>query len=64
MDDVSAALEAGGIVCDKRKPGVVRVAPTPLYNTFSDVWQFMQVFEQAVRPERESRSQPEYFAQL
>lgn len=64
MDAVSAAMEEGGIVCDKRKPGVVRVAPAPLYNSFSDVWQFMQVFEQAVRARSEGRSQPEVFAQL
>lgn len=31
-------LEESGIVCDFREPDVIRVAPTPMYNTFQDVW--------------------------
>lgn len=50
MEDVSKSLEGAGIICDKRKPGCIRVAPAPLYNTFGDVCRFMQVFEAAVRP--------------
>lgn len=34
------ALEAEGVICDYRPPGVVRAAPVPLYNTFEDVWRF------------------------
>jgi kynureninase len=33
-------LTQEGIVCDFRPPDVVRVAPVPLYNSFSDVWDF------------------------
>jgi kynureninase len=35
-------LQAHGIVCDFREPGVLRAAPVPLYNTFHEVWQFAQ----------------------
>lgn len=45
MEIVSDALVEGGVVCDKRKPGCIRVAPVPMYNTFEDVWRFMRFFE-------------------
>jgi len=41
------ALKAGGVVCDFREPGIVRVAPTPLYNTFHEVWRFARILEEA-----------------
>ncbi|PGH21411.1 kynureninase [Polytolypa hystricis UAMH7299] len=44
LDGVLERLEAGGIVIDERKPDVVRVASCPLYNSFSDVWEFCRVF--------------------
>jgi kynureninase len=37
------ALQAGGVKCDFREPNVVRVAPTPLYNTFHEVWRFAKM---------------------
>ncbi len=37
-------LQKIGVVCDYRRPDVIRLAPVPLYNTFDDVWQFWQVF--------------------
>lgn len=33
-------LTADGVVMDWREPNVMRVAPTPLYNTFTDVYDF------------------------
>ena len=36
-------LEAAGVKCDFREPNIIRVAPTPLYNTFREVWRFAQI---------------------
>src|SRR3954447_147373 len=36
-------LIAGGVKCDFREPNVIRVAPTPLYNRFHEVWRFAQM---------------------
>ena len=38
--EVFGKLEAAGVMCDFREPNVIRVAPTPLYNTFHEVWRF------------------------
>lgn len=48
LQNVSKKLQEAGVVCDKREPGVVRVAPVPLYNTFSEVWTFVQQFKSAL----------------
>ena len=37
------ALLAEGAVCDLREPNIIRAAPTPLYNTFHEVWRFAQI---------------------
>ena len=36
------ALRARGIVPDFRKPDVIRLAPSPLYNTFTEIWDALQ----------------------
>jgi kynureninase len=36
-------LEAAGIKADFREPNIIRAAPTPLYNSFHDVWRFAQI---------------------
>ncbi|KAG6038294.1 Kynureninase 1 [Claviceps citrina] len=48
LEKVTAALEAHGAICDKRKPNVIRVAPAPLYTRFEDVWAYMQVLRTAL----------------
>ncbi|EAU39404.1 conserved hypothetical protein [Aspergillus terreus NIH2624] len=49
LQGVSERLQDAGIICDKREPGVVRVAPVPLYNTYSEVWEFVQQFRAALQ---------------
>lgn len=48
LESASRILEENGVICDKRKPGVIRVAPVPLYTKFEDVWRFMRIFRMAI----------------
>ncbi|MGE0710005.1 MAG: kynureninase [Planctomycetota bacterium] len=45
--ELHARLQAAGVICDFRRPNVIRVAPTPLYNTFLDCWRFAAVLREA-----------------
>ena len=49
LERVGQALKDGAVVCDQRKPGVIRVAPVPLYCSFTDVWKFAEIFRNALR---------------
>ncbi|KAF3491103.1 kynureninase [Arthroderma uncinatum] len=49
LDDVLAYLEKNGVILDERKPDVLRVAPTPMYNTFDDVWVFVRELKEACK---------------
>jgi kynureninase len=42
-------LVRNGVFADWREPGVIRVAPVPLYNTFEDVFLFVDIFKRAIR---------------
>jgi kynureninase len=39
-------LETANVKCDFREPNIIRVAPTPLYNTFHEVWRFAKILAQ------------------
>lgn len=41
-------LQERGIIVDERKPDVIRVAPLPLYNTFEEVWDFVQALKEVI----------------
>ncbi len=51
VGDVHAAIEAAGVVCDIRRPSVMRIAPAPLYNSFADVRRFVALLERALADE-------------
>ncbi len=36
-------LHAADVIGDFRQPNIIRVAPVPLYNTFHEIWRFVQV---------------------
>ncbi len=38
-----------GVVADWREPDVIRVAPVPMYNTFEEVYRFVQILRQALQ---------------
>jgi len=44
--ELFSKLQAAGVKCDFREPNIIRVAPTPLYNTFSEVWRFASILAQ------------------
>lgn len=43
------AMTKEGVVADWREPNVIRIAPTPLYNSYMDVFRFGQILENAVQ---------------
>lgn len=49
VDVVNDALAELGVVCDVRKPDVIRVAPAPLFNSFKDIVTFVGALEHVLR---------------
>ena len=43
LSEVKETLLKNGIVCDFREPDIMRVAPVPLYNSFTDVFKLVEV---------------------
>ena len=43
--DIHQRMIDAGIIVDYREPGVVRVAPAPLYNSFEDVFRFYHILQ-------------------
>ncbi len=40
------AISDKGVIADWREPDVIRIAPTPMYNNFSDVFRFVQILRE------------------
>ena len=45
---ICARLVEEGVICDWREPDILRVAPAPLYNSYTDVYRFAERFLAAV----------------
>jgi kynureninase len=45
---VAEALLEKRVIIDERPPNLIRVAPTPLYNQYHEVWQFVEIFKLVV----------------
>ncbi|MDZ7290348.1 MAG: kynureninase [candidate division KSB1 bacterium] len=41
-------LSGLGVICDWREPDILRVAPVPLYNSFLEVYRFVEIFNQVL----------------
>lgn len=41
-------LSTRGVVADWREPDAIRVAPVPLYNSFMDVWKFVEILKESL----------------
>lgn len=46
--DVFNFLHDEGVVCDWRNPDVIRVAPHPLFNSFVEIFRFVQILKNAI----------------
>lgn len=46
---VFASLTKAGVIADWREPDVIRVAPVPLYNTFEEVFQLVEILKRALK---------------
>lgn len=46
--EVFNKLIADDVICDWREPDVIRIAPTPLYNKFEEVRQFVEIVKSVV----------------
>lgn len=48
MEPIFEALAKNAITVDDRKPNVIRVSPAPLYNKYTEVWEFIEVLRELV----------------
>lgn len=42
------AISDQGVIADWREPDVIRIAPAPLYNSYTDVYNFVQILKSAL----------------
>jgi len=49
LNQVHNRIEKRGVVCDVRLPNAMRIAPAPLYNSFKDVLNFVNILQEALQ---------------
>ena len=42
-------LQAKGVICDFKKPNIIRITPVPLYNSYHDVWMFANALSEVFK---------------
>jgi kynureninase len=47
--NIFSKLIKQGVIADWREPNVIRLAPTPLYNTYEEVFLFAEIFKKALK---------------
>lgn len=57
VGDIQKLLLRENVIVDARQPSVIRVAPVPLYNTATDVYQFTQILDKVLQEWKESAAQ-------
>lgn len=48
LNAVHDRIQSRGVVCDVRYPNAMRIAPAPLYNSYKDVRQFVDILQEAL----------------
>ena len=49
--ELQEALQAAGVIVDFRPPNVIRVAPVPMYNTFTEIARFVEILGEVLHAE-------------
>lgn len=57
VEPVQREMAKRGVICDVRKPNVIRVSPVPLYNSFVDVYRFVQVLLKSLQAVEQQQPQ-------
>jgi kynureninase len=48
-------LMKAGVITDWREPNVIRLAPVPVYNTFEEVFLFVEIFKKLLKASDRSK---------